>query len=107
MKPYHLRQLYLNIFRTRSKVKAINSIKSLCNIVEIRDVVDCVKRTYATIPNDIEGVLYPKTLDELCKKPSVFFRPNSVIEEINWILAYMRGQWSNIEWFVEKKKNPV
>ena len=103
MKPYHLRQFYLNIFRTRSKAKAINSIKSLCNIVEIRDVVDCVKRTYATIPNDIEGVLYPKTLDELCKKPSVFFRPNSVLEEINWILSYMRGHWSNIEWFVEKK----
>ena len=57
MKPYHLRLFYLNIFRTRSKAKAINSIKSLCNIVEIRDVVDCVKRTYATIPNDIEGVL--------------------------------------------------
>ena len=32
-----------------------------------------------------------------------FFRPNSIVEEINWILSYMRGQWSNIEWFAEKK----
>lgn len=103
MKTYHLKQLYLNIFRTHSKAKAINAMKSLCNILEIREVVDCVKRTYPTIPNDIEGILYPRSLDELCKKPSIFFKPNSVLEEINWILSYMRGQWSNIEWFVEKK----
>lgn len=103
MKPYQIKQLYLNIFRTCPKAKAINSMKSLCDIVEIREVVDCVKRTYPTIPNDIEGVLYPKSLDELCKKSSIFFRPNSVLEEVNWIISYMRGQWSNIGWFVEKK----
>ena len=103
MKIYYLKQLYLSLFRTRTKAKAINSMKSLCNIVEIRDVVDCIKSFYPTVPHDIEGVLYPKSLDELCKKPSTFFRPNSVLEEINWILSYMRGQWSNIGWFVEKK----
>ena len=96
MKTYHLKQLSLNNFRTLPKAKAINSLKSLSNIIEIRDVVDCVKRIYSTIPNDIEGILYPKTLSELCKKPSIFFRPTSVLGEINWILSYMRGQWSNI-----------
>lgn len=103
MKTYHLKQLYLNIFRTQSKAKAVNSLKSLPNIVEIRNVVDCIKGIYSSISNDIEGVFYPKTLDELCKKPSTFFRPDSIIEEINWILSYMRGQWQNISWFVEKK----
>ena len=103
MKAYHLKQLYLNIFRGQSKNKAINSLKALTSIVEIRDVVDCVKGVYASISKDIEGVLYPQTLDELCKKPSIFFRPNSVVEEINWILSYMRGHWENITWFVEKK----
>lgn len=102
-KSYHLRQVYLNSFRSQSKAKAINSLKSLPGILEIRDVVDCIKGVYTTISKDIEGVLYPKTLDELCKKSSVFFRPNSIVEEINWILSYMRGQWSNIEWFAEKK----
>ena len=53
MKTYHLQQLYLNTFRTLSKAKAINSLKSLSDITEIRDVVDCVKRTYTTVPNDI------------------------------------------------------
>lgn len=72
MKTYHLKQLYLNTFRTLSKAKAINSLKSLSDITEIRDVVDCVKRTYTTVPNDIEGILYPKTLTELCKKPPIF-----------------------------------
>lgn len=103
MKTYHLKQLYLNTFRTHSKAKAINSLKSLSDITEIRDVVDCVKRTYTTVSNDIEGILYPKTLTELCKKAPVFFRPSSVLAEINWILSYMRGQWSNIAWFAEQK----
>ena len=56
MKTYHLKQLYLNIFRTQSKAKAINSLKSLPNIVEIRNVVDCIKGVYSSISNDIEGV---------------------------------------------------
>ena len=104
MEIYHLKQLSLNTFRRKSKAAAINSLKSISNnIAEIREAVDCVKMFYATILKDIEGVFYPKTLDELCKKPSTFFRPNSVIEEINWILSYMRGQWLNIAWFVEKK----
>lgn len=105
MKTYHLKQLYLNIFRAQSKAKAINSLKSLPNIVDIRNVVDCIKGVYSSISNDIEGVFYPRTLDELCKKPSTFFRPDSIIKEINWILSYMRGQWQNISWFVEKKNS--
>lgn len=102
-KAYHLKQLYLNSFRNRSRASAINSLKSLPGVVEIRDVVDCIKRIYTTIPTDIEGILYPKTLDEICNKPSKFFRPSSIIEELNWVLAYMRGHWDTLEWFSNKK----
>ena len=100
---YHLKQLYLNAFRNKSKAIAINSLKALPGVVEIREVVDCVKEIYTTIPTEIEGVLYPKTLDEICNKPSRFFRPGSVVEELNWIFAYMRGHWGNLEWFSNKK----
>ena len=62
---YHLKQLYLNAFRNKSKAIAINSLKALPGVVEIREVVDCVKEIYTTIPTEIEGVLYPKTLDEI------------------------------------------
>lgn len=103
MKVHHIKQLYLNSFRSMSRDKAINSLKSLSSVVEIRDVVDCVKVLYRSLPSDIEGVLYPKTLDELCKKPSTFFHPDSTIEEINWILSYLRGHWKNLSWFAEKK----
>lgn len=103
MKGYHLRQQSLHLFRAQSKPKALNSLKSLPGIAEIRDVVDCIRSVYATIPMDIEGIFYPESLEELSKKPSTFFRPDSVVKEINWILSYMRGQWQNISWFVEKK----
>lgn len=86
-----------------SKEKAINSLKSLPNVVAIRDVVDCIKILHNSLPHDIEGVLYPNSLEELCTKPSTFFRPKSTIEEINWILSYMRGHWSNISWFASQK----
>ena len=102
-KAYHLKQLYLNSFRNRSRASAINSLKSLPGVVEIRDVVDCIKRIYTTIPTDIEGILYPKTLDEICNKPSKFFRPSSIIEELNWVLAYMRGHWDTLEWFSNRR----
>ena len=95
MKTYHLKQLYLNIFRTQSKAKAINSLKSLHNIVEIRNVIDCIKGVYSSISNDIEGVFYPKTLDELCKKTSTFFRPDSTLYGImkqNLFYMNMRGR---------------
>ena len=100
---YHLKQLCLNAFRNKSKAIAINSLKSLPGVVEIREVVDCIKGIYSTISTDIEGILYPKTLDEICNKPSRFFRPGSVIEELNWVFAYMRGHWSTLEWFSKKK----
>lgn len=103
MKTYHLKQLFLNKFRQKSIAEAVNSLKSLSGIEEIRDVVDCIKRTYTNLPKEIEGVLYPKSLDELCKKPSHFFRPQSMIEEVNWILSYMRGHWTTMSWFSEKK----
>lgn len=102
-KAYHLKQLYLNSFRNKSRASAINSLKLLPGFVEIREVVDCVKRIYTTIPAEIEGVLYPKTLDEICNKPSRFFRPSSIVEELNWILAYMGGHWNTLEWFSNKK----
>ncbi|MBQ2883043.1 MAG: hypothetical protein IJE43_04610, partial [Alphaproteobacteria bacterium] len=100
---HHLKQLYLNEFRNKSKVIAINSLKSLPGVVEIREVVDCIKGIYSSIPTDIEGVLYPKTLNEVCNKPSRFFRPGSIVEELNWVLAYMRGHWGTLEWFSNKK----
>lgn len=93
----------MNSFRAKSKEEAVNSLKSLPGVVEIRDVVDCVKVIYTTLQRDIEGVLYPQSLEELCNKPSTFFRPDSVLEEVNWILAYMRGHWKNISWFADKK----
>lgn len=72
-KAYHLKQLYLNSFRNRSRASAINSLKSLPGVVEIRDVVDCIKRIYTTIPTDIEGILYPKTLDKYAINLRNFF----------------------------------
>lgn len=102
-KAHHLKQLYLNAFRNKSKAIAINSLKSLPGIVEIRDVVDCIKGIYSSIPTDIEGVLYPKTLNEICNKSSRFFRPGSIVEELNWVFAYMRGHWGTLEWFSNKK----
>lgn len=100
---HHFKQQYLTFFRTHSKEDAINSLKSLPGYVEIRDVVDCISNVYTTVPTDIEGILYPKTLDMICGKSSKFFRPNSVVEEINWTLAYMRGHWNNLELFAKKK----
>lgn len=100
---YHLTQLCLNAFRNKSKAVAINSLKSLPGVVEIREVIDCIKGIYTTLPNDIEGVLYPRTLDEICNKSSKFFRPGSVVEELNWVFAYMRGHWETLEWFSNKK----
>ena len=100
---HHFKQQYLTFFRTHSKEDAINSLKSLPGYVEIRDVVDCISNVYKTVPTDIEGILYPKTLDMICSKPSKFFRPNSVVEEVNWTLAYMRGHWDNLELFAKKK----
>lgn len=100
---YQLKQFYLRTFRTSAMPKAINKLKALPGVVEIRDMVDSLKRIYHTLPQLIEGVLFPKSPKELCEKAPIFFRPVSIVSELNWAFAYMQNHWSTLEWFSEKK----
>ena len=100
---YQLKQDYLSLFKSNSLAKAINELKSLGNVLEMRNVVDCIKSVYGKLPKDIEGVLYPKTLSELSHISSKFYKPISSISEINWFISYTRGNWPQLRWFAEKK----
>lgn len=100
---YQLKQLYLTAFKTNAISKAINSLKKLDNIADIRNVIDCLKGIFPKLPQQIEGALYPKSSAELSDKSSTFFKPYSFISELNWALAYMRGHWSKLKWFAEEK----
>ena len=72
-------------------------------ISEIRDITDCLKSVYNKLPDDIEGILYPSSLNDICHKKSTFFKPESVISELNWFLAYARNNWKQLSWFSKKK----
>ena len=103
---YHLNQSYLIMFRKtpRNKIfKAINSLKSIIGIAETRQVVDFISKLYPSLHDDIEGNLYPDSPKAMSKSPSSFYRPISVISEINWAFAYFRDHWENIVWFINKK----
>lgn len=103
MNNYQIKQLYLNNFTKTTKHSAVNSLKSISSVEVIRDVVSCIRNVYRDIDKDIKGVLYPDTLSELCRRKSFFFPPTNIIEEINWILSYMKDEWGNITWFINKK----
>lgn len=100
---YQLKQDYLSLFKSSTWSRAVNELKSLGSISEMREVVDCIKNVYGKLPDDIEGVLYPKTLNELSLISSKFYKPISSLSEINWFLSYTRGHWSQLRWFAEKK----
>lgn len=100
---YQLKQKYLSLFKSMTWTRAINELKSIDSVSEIRSVVDCIKRVYGKLPGDIEGVLYPKTLGELSHISSKFYKPISALSEINWFLSYARNNWSQLQWFAEKK----
>lgn len=100
---YQLKQSYLTAFKTNAMSKAVNSLKKIDNIVDIRNVVDCLKGIFPKLPQQIEGVLYPKSPAELSDKSSTFFKPYSFISELNWAFAYMNGHWFKLKWFAEEK----
>lgn len=100
---YQLKQSYLTAFKTNAMSKAVNSLKKIDSIVDIRNVIDCLKGIFPKLPQQIEGVLYPKSPTELSDKSSTFFKPYSFVSELNWTLAYMRGHWPKLRWFAEEK----
>ena len=100
---YHLRQSYLRTFRTTAMPKAINSLKALPGVVEIREIVDSLKGIYHGLPQLIEGVLFPKSPEELSEKAPFFFKPLSIVSELNWAYAYMQTYWKELEWFADIK----
>lgn len=101
---YHLKQLYLTAFRKNAMPKAVNSLKSISNIDGIREVVNSIRYIYPTVIKDIEKVLYPRTAKEMSEVSSIFFKPESLVSEINWALAYMKDHWANLRWFAECKE---
>ena len=100
---YHWKQLYMTAFKTKTMTKAVNSLKALSSVVEIRNVVDSLKNIYPNLSCKIEGILYPSSPEELSEEPATFFKPESLISELNWAFAYMRGHWTKLKWFARKK----
>lgn len=100
---YQLKQMYLTAFKSRSKAKAINSLKSIENISLIREVIRSLSFVYPNLAQTIRGIFYPKGPQELSEKSPHFFKPESLESELIWALSYMQGHWSNIAWFDEQK----
>ena len=100
---YHWKHLYMTAFKTKTMTKAVNSLKALSSVVEIRNVVDSLKNIYPNLSCKIEGILYPSSPEELSEEPATFFKPESLISELNWAFAYMRGHWTKLKWFARKK----
>lgn len=89
---YQWKQSIYKDFRTKNIYKAINSLKLLPDIAEIRNAVNSLSVIYAPYFKEVRGVMYPKTPIELSGKPSVFFKPYSIVSELNWALS--TGEWS-------------
>ncbi len=100
---YQWKQSIYKDFRTKNIYKAINSLKLLPDIAEIRNAVNSLSVIYAPYFKEVRGVMYPKTPIELSGKPSVFFKPYSIVSELNWALSYMNGHWTKLKWFSEMK----
>ena len=101
---YQERQNYLRLFSQQSMVKSVNALKNLPGISEIRDVVKNLRYIYPTIEKYITTNLYPKDIVELCEVPCTFFRPQSVVSEINWMLSYCTNEWEHINFFIKCKE---
>lgn len=102
---YHTKQKYLDLFRHNKLLEAINDLKNIQDLGELRSIKQAIKVLVPKMDENIEGTLFPKTLKEMSLRSSNFFKPSSVHSEINWALAYLNKFWGEISWFVKQKRD--
>lgn len=101
---YHIKQKYLDILKHNKLSEAINALKNIHSLGDLRNIKQSIKVLFPKMDESIEGMLFPKNLSEMSSRPSNFFKPSSVYSEVNWVLAYSNKYWKEISWFVELKK---
>lgn len=100
---YQLKQLYLATFRKNKRARALNSLKEINSVSEARQVISSLSVAFPKIWDEVKGCIYPQTAKDMCNKAYTFFKPDSILSEINWFITYSGTEWDKLKWFVWQK----
>lgn len=97
---FQIKQDLLTYARFFRLSKRINLLKRIDKI----EVMDSFFRTIGNNGKEIlkvmEGTLFPKDIDEMCRMPDVFEKPVSFKSELTWLFTYFRSYSKQIKEFL-------
>jgi len=101
---YQIRQDYINILKKNSVSGFVNIVKTIEQYSDLVKVVEACKSFYPPLKKRIEGVLFPKSIIDMCEEKKVFYRPESLRNELNWLNLSLRNYQDEIVFFLSHKQ---
>ena len=102
---YQVRQDLYNLARHNKLSDKVNLLKKLDSAEELEAFLKLVGPMGDGLRKSIEGTLFPKDIEEMCKMPDYFEKPESYKSELMWLIFSLKNHSHQIRQFLNYKKN--
>ena len=101
---YQVRQDLYNLARRNKLSNNVNLLKKLDNADELETFLKVIGPRGNSLRKSIEGCLFPSDIEEMCKMPAYFEKPESHKSELTWLIFCLKNHSSKIRQFLALKQ---
>lgn len=102
---YQVRQDLYNLARRNKLSNRVNLLKKMDSTEELETFLKLLGPMGEDLRKSIEGCLFPADIEEMCKMPEYFEKPESYKSELVWLIFSLKSHRHEIRQFLNYKQS--